>query len=76
MSVTDKEEAINIQSLMRVKPRFCGHCRVVLISSGIRKFKADLPLTLLTENLVGSFVRFVSPISVLTLVMVTRQSRF
>ncbi|XP_025084476.1 histone-lysine N-methyltransferase 2C-like isoform X2 [Pomacea canaliculata] len=51
LNMTHKEEAINIQSLMRVKPRFCGHCRVVLISSGIRKFKADLPLTLLTENL-------------------------
>lgn len=40
---TDKEEAINIQSLMKSVPKFCRHCDVVVLNSGIRMRKSQLP---------------------------------
>lgn len=51
LNLTHKEEAINVQALMRTKHRLCGHCRVVLISSGIFKPKSELPSVLLSEDL-------------------------
>nr|KAG5705670.1 hypothetical protein BaRGS_026609 [Batillaria attramentaria] len=51
LNLTHKEEAINVQALIRTKHRLCGHCRVVLISSGIFKSKAELPPVLLSEDL-------------------------
>ena len=51
--VADKEDVINIQALMRTKPTFCGHCHVVLINSGIRKHKSDLPPSLVPDDMVS-----------------------
>ena len=48
---------INIQALMRTKPTFCGHCHVVLINSGIRKHKSDLPPTLVPDDMVSHLVK-------------------
>ena len=56
--VTDKEDVINIQALMRTKPTFCGHCHVVLINSGIRKHKSDLPPTLVPDDMVSHLVKY------------------
>ncbi|XP_070175347.1 histone-lysine N-methyltransferase 2C-like isoform X3 [Littorina saxatilis] len=51
LNLTHKEDVINIQALMRTKPTFCGHCHVVLINSGIRKHKSDLPPALVPDDL-------------------------
>ena len=40
---TDKEEAVNVQSLIRLRPKFCRHCASVVLSSGIKKSKQELP---------------------------------
>ena len=41
--LTDKEEAINIQSLIKSAPKFCRHCDVVVLNSGVRMRKSELP---------------------------------
>ncbi len=33
---------MNIQSLIRTKPRYCRHCDVVVLSSGIRKRVSEM----------------------------------
>ena len=39
----DKEEAVNIQSLIRSKPKFCRHCDIVVMNSGIKKKVSEMP---------------------------------
>lgn len=41
--VADKEEAVNIQSLIKSKPKFCRHCDNVVLNSGIRKKTSEMP---------------------------------
>lgn len=43
MSLTHKEEAVNIHTLMSTRPRFCQHCDVFVLCSGIAKFKREFP---------------------------------
>lgn len=33
---------MNIQSLIRTKPRYCRHCDVVVLSSGIKKKVSEM----------------------------------
>ncbi len=40
--ISDKEDVVNIQSLIRTKPRYCRHCDVVVLSSGIRKRVSEM----------------------------------
>ncbi|KAL5009713.1 hypothetical protein ScPMuIL_012018 [Solemya velum] len=48
VSVKHKEEAVDIKSLMKAKPKFCRHCDVAVLSSGICKKKVDM--TFLTKE--------------------------
>lgn len=45
-SPTDKEEAVNIHTLMSTRPRFCQHCDVFVLCSGIAKYKREFPILL------------------------------
>ena len=49
MSLTHKEEAVNIHTLMSTRPRFCQHCDVFVLSSGIAKFKREFTYLLEQE---------------------------
>ncbi|XP_048237798.1 histone-lysine N-methyltransferase 2C-like isoform X4 [Haliotis rufescens] len=53
VNLTHKEEAVNIQSLIKAKPKFCRHCDVVVLSSGIRKKKTELPFLTKDEQVSG-----------------------
>ena len=44
--LTDKEEAINIQSLMMSRSKYCRTCDAVVLGSGVRRKKTDPPTTL------------------------------
>ncbi|KAH9514339.1 Histone-lysine N-methyltransferase 2C [Bulinus truncatus] len=46
MSLTHKEEAVNIHTLMSARPRFCQHCDVFVLCSGIAKYKREFPILL------------------------------
>ena len=50
----DKEEAINIQTLIKAKPKFCRHCDVVVLNTGIRKKLRDMPFLTKEEKVGGS----------------------
>lgn len=39
----DKEEAVNIQSLMKSKQRLCYSCDAVVLGTGFRKSRTELP---------------------------------
>ncbi|KAK6183545.1 hypothetical protein SNE40_011007 [Patella caerulea] len=61
VQMTHKEQALSIHSLVKAKPKFCRHCDVVVISSGIIKKKADLPvLTKEEQESEGDDVTFCS----------------
>ncbi|GFN93147.1 LOW QUALITY PROTEIN: histone-lysine N-methyltransferase mll3, partial [Plakobranchus ocellatus] len=49
LSLTHKEEAVNIHTLMSTRPRFCQHCDVFVLCSGIAKFKREFPSLLEQE---------------------------
>ena len=49
MSLTHKEEAVNIHTLMSARPRFCAHCDVFVLCSGIAKFKREFSFLLQQE---------------------------
>lgn len=40
--VADKEEAVNIQSLIAATPKYCRHCDVVVLNSGIQKKVSEM----------------------------------
>ena len=40
---TDKEETVSLQALVKVQPRFCRHCELLVLSGGLRKKKVDIP---------------------------------
>ncbi|XP_059154742.1 histone-lysine N-methyltransferase 2C-like isoform X4 [Physella acuta] len=44
MSLTHKEEAVNIHTLMSTRPRFCQHCDVFVLCSGIAKYKREFSI--------------------------------
>lgn len=46
MSMTHKEEAVNIHTLMSTRPRFCQHCDVFVLASGIAKLKREFTFLL------------------------------
>ncbi|RUS74026.1 hypothetical protein EGW08_018225 [Elysia chlorotica] len=49
LSLTHKEEAVNIHTMMSTRPRFCQHCDVFVLCSGIAKFKREFPSLLEQE---------------------------
>ncbi|KAJ8303648.1 hypothetical protein KUTeg_018800, partial [Tegillarca granosa] len=42
-SMKHKEEAVNIHSLIQAKPKFCRYCEVVILDSGVKKKKSEMP---------------------------------
>ena len=40
--ISDKEEAVNSQVLIRSKPKFCRHCDIVVMNSGIKKQASEV----------------------------------
>ena len=49
--ISAKEEAVNIQSL-KTQTKFCQHCDMVVLNSGVRKRKAEIPF-LCKDDMVG-----------------------
>lgn len=38
-----KEQAVNIHSLIKAKPKFCRHCQIVVMDGGVRKRRSEIP---------------------------------
>ncbi|XP_033732984.1 LOW QUALITY PROTEIN: histone-lysine N-methyltransferase 2C-like [Pecten maximus] len=38
-----KEQAVNIHSLIKAKPKFCRHCQTVVMDGGVRKRRSEIP---------------------------------
>ncbi|OWF43010.1 Histone-lysine N-methyltransferase 2C [Mizuhopecten yessoensis] len=38
-----KEQAVNIHSLIKAKPKFCRHCQTVVMEGGVRKRRSEIP---------------------------------
>ena len=49
--ITDKEEAVHIQNLIRSRPKYCKQCDIVVLrTSGTRKPKAEVPFLTKAEQ--------------------------
>ena len=41
--VTDIEERVDLQSLIKSRLKFCRHCDVAVLTAGVKKRKSDIP---------------------------------